>query len=345
MKQVIASLRSGNWKALLACFLYFDTGFTAWVMFGPLAPYVSKQLSLSPTQAGFLVAVPVLSASIVRVTLGNLFQSVDGRRLALLGISISAIPSLILLFPVVPTYSMLLMLGVLARRGRRELRHCAADGGEQLSAKSAGFGAGARGGRQYRRGGGRFRVSDPRATLTAGSRSTAAVLPLLALTAAAVMLWAEDRSAKSGSGARAFAGFAVSLLSVMALVLMVNGGLSWTREGGAIAAPGPRRCRRACRAAAQISGRARRTRYVGGHARVQHHVRRVRRHVLLRELAADNPIRIAEGQRGHDHGGTVLHGRHGAARWEDFSPIAFRASKYCWCCCWRSRCAISDLPC
>ena len=93
MKQVIASLRSGNWKALLACFLYFDTGFTAWVMFGPLAPYVSKQLSLSPTQAGFLVAVPVLSASIVRVTLGNLFQSVDGRRLALLGISISAIPS------------------------------------------------------------------------------------------------------------------------------------------------------------------------------------------------------------------------------------------------------------
>jgi len=79
----------------------------------PLAPYVSKQLSLSPTQAGFLVAVPVLSASIVRVTLGNLFQSVDGRRLALLGISISAIPSLILLLPVALTYSMLLMLGAL----------------------------------------------------------------------------------------------------------------------------------------------------------------------------------------------------------------------------------------
>src|ERR1700728_3211450 len=68
MKHVITSLRSGNWKALLACFLYFDTGFTAWVMFGPLAPYVSKQLSLSATQSGFLVAVPVLAAAIVRVT-------------------------------------------------------------------------------------------------------------------------------------------------------------------------------------------------------------------------------------------------------------------------------------
>src|SRR5580704_19478496 len=99
MKQVIASLRSGNWKALLACFLYFDTGFTTWVMFGPLAPFISKQISLTPIQAGFLVAVPVLAASIVRVTFGNLFQSVDGRRLALLGISLSAIPALILLFP------------------------------------------------------------------------------------------------------------------------------------------------------------------------------------------------------------------------------------------------------
>ena len=96
---------------MLACFLYFDTGFTAWVMFGPLAPFISKQLSLSPTQAGLLVAVPVLAASIVRVTLGNLFQSVDGRRLALLGISLSAIPACVLLLPVVPTYSLLLVLG------------------------------------------------------------------------------------------------------------------------------------------------------------------------------------------------------------------------------------------
>src|SRR5437879_12566191 len=110
MKNVIASLRSGCWRALLACFLYFDPGFTAWVMFGPLAPFISKQLSLSPSQSGFLVAVPVLVASIVRVTFGNLFQSVDGRRLALLGISLSAIPAFVLLLPVVPTYMLLVVL-------------------------------------------------------------------------------------------------------------------------------------------------------------------------------------------------------------------------------------------
>src|SRR5260370_20949170 len=91
MKHLIGSLKSGNWKALLACFLYFDTGFTTWVMFGPLAPFISKQISLTPIQAGFLVAVPVLAASIVRVTFGNLFQSVNWRRLALLGIGLASI--------------------------------------------------------------------------------------------------------------------------------------------------------------------------------------------------------------------------------------------------------------
>ncbi len=111
MKHLIASLKAGNWKTLLACFLYFDTGFTVWVMFGPLAPFISKQLSLTPAQSGFLVAVPVLAASIVRVTLGNLYQSVDGRRLALMGIALSAIPSCVLLLPIVPTYTLLLVLG------------------------------------------------------------------------------------------------------------------------------------------------------------------------------------------------------------------------------------------
>ena len=112
MKHLAASLRSGNWKALLACFLYFDTGFTAWVMFGPLAPFISRQSALSPTQASFLVAVPVLAAAIARVTLGNLFQTTSGRGLALLGITLSALPALVLQLPVTPCYTLLLVLGV-----------------------------------------------------------------------------------------------------------------------------------------------------------------------------------------------------------------------------------------
>src|SRR6266481_3836719 len=236
MKQVIASLRSGNWKALLACFLYFDTGFTAWVMFGPLAPYVSKQLSLSPTQAGFLVAVPVLSASIMRVTLGNLFQSVDGRRLALLGISISALPSLILLFPVVPTYSMLLMLGSFLGVGGASFAIALPMAGSSYPPRVQGLVLG------LAAAGNIGAVVDGFLFPSLGQRfgwqhATAAVLPLLALTAVSVLLWAQDRSAKSGSAAHAFAGFAVSLLGVIALVLLVNAGLFGHGKSGQLLLP------------------------------------------------------------------------------------------------------------
>jgi len=236
MKHVIASLRNGNWKALLACFLYFDTGFTVWVMFGPLAPYVSKQLSLSAVQAGFLVAVPVLSASIMRVTLGNLFQSVDGRRLALLGIAISSIPSLILLFPVTPTYSLLLMLGVLLGLGGASFAIALPMAGSSYPPRVQGLVLG------LAAAGNIGAVVDgflfPTLAQHYGwQRSTAAALPLLALTAVMVLLWAEDRSSKSGSGTRALGGFVVSLLSVTGLVMLVNAGLFGHGKTGPLLLP------------------------------------------------------------------------------------------------------------
>src|SRR5438093_1586791 len=84
--------RCGDDRALLASFLYFDTGFTVWVMYGPLAPSIAKDYALNDAQKGFLVAVPVLAAAILRVTFGNMYQAIDGKRLALLGIVLSALP-------------------------------------------------------------------------------------------------------------------------------------------------------------------------------------------------------------------------------------------------------------
>jgi MFS transporter, NNP family, nitrate/nitrite transporter len=228
MKQVMASLRSGNWKALLACFLYFDTGFTVWVMFGPLAPYVSKQLALSPAQAGFLVAVPVLSAAILRVTLGNLFQSTDGRSLALFGILLSSVPSLILLLPIVPTHSLLLVLGVLLGMGGASFAIALPMAGSSYPPKVQGLVLG------LAAAGNIGAVVDgflfPTLAQHFGwQRSTAAALPLLALTALAVLLWGEDRSAKSGSSIRGCVGFAVSLICLIVLVSAVNAG--WLGQG------------------------------------------------------------------------------------------------------------------
>lgn len=224
MKHVIASLKAGNWKTLLACFLYFDTGFTVWVMFGPLAPFIAKQLSLTPAQSGFLVAVPVLAASIVRVTLGNLFQSVDGRRLALMGIALSAIPSCVLLLPIVPTYTLLLVLGGFLGVGGASFAIALPMAGSSYPPRVQGLvlGLAAAGNIGAVLDGFVFpgvaqRYTWPHATLAA--------LPMLAVAAVAVIFWAEDRSIKAGSGLRALAGFALSLVGVIALVLLVSAGL------------------------------------------------------------------------------------------------------------------------
>lgn len=228
MRQLIASLRSGHWQSLAACFLYFDTGFTVWVMMGPLAPYIAKQLALSPAQSGFLVAVPVLSAAILRVTLGNLYQSANGRGLALLGISLSAIPSLILLLPIIPGYSLLLSLGVLLGVGGASFAIALPMAGSSYPPKVQGLVLG------LAAAGNIGAVVDGFVFPTLAQhftwqRATAAALPLLALSAAAIFLWAEDRSAKTGSVARAFAGFVVSLLSIVGLVVLVSAG--WLGQG------------------------------------------------------------------------------------------------------------------
>ena len=236
MKNLIASVRSGNWQALLACFLYFDTGFTVWVMFGPLAPFISKQISLSATQAGFLVAVPVLAASIVRVTFGNLFQSVNGRRLALLGISLSSLPAFVLLLPIVPSYTLLLVLGVFLGIGGASFAIALPMAGSSYPPRVQGLVLG------LAAAGNIGAVLDGflfpgLATRYGWQHATIAVLPLLAISAVTVFLWAEDRSVKTGSAARAYAGLAVSIAGLIALVLLVNAGVFGQGKTGQLLLP------------------------------------------------------------------------------------------------------------
>lgn len=236
MHGILTSLRSGNWKSLLACFLYFDTGFTAWVMFGPLAPFLSKQLALSPAQSALLVAVPVLSAAILRVTLGNLFQSANGRALALLGVALSAVPSALLLFPVPVSYSLLLSLGVLLGVGGASFAIALPMAGSSYPVRVQGLVLG------LAAAGNIGAVVDgflfPTLAQHFGwQRATAALLPLLMLAAAALLLWAEDRADKSGDIARAGLGFAASLVGVLGLVLAIDAGLLGSSHTGLLMLP------------------------------------------------------------------------------------------------------------
>ncbi len=218
MTSVAVELKRGNWKSLLACFLYFDTGFTAWVMFGPLAPFVSYQLGLTPSQSALLVAVPVLAAAIVRVNFGNLFQCADGRWLALIGIALTSLPACVLLLPVAPSYALLLILGVFLGIGGASFAVALPMAGSTYPSTAQGLVLG------LAAAGNIGAVLDgflfPALAQHFGwQRATAATLPLLALAAAAVWMWAEDHSTKAGRPALAFAGLAIAIAGLIALVL------------------------------------------------------------------------------------------------------------------------------
>jgi NNP family nitrate/nitrite transporter-like MFS transporter len=237
MKNLIASLKTGNWRSLAACFLYFDTGFTVWVLYGPLAPFISHDMTLSAAEQGFLVAVPVLAAAILRVTLGNLYQSTDGRRVALLGVALSSIPTIVLpLLSGTPSYSLLLVLGVFLGMGGASFAVALPMAGSNYPPKVQGLVLG------LAAAGNIGAVLDgflfPHLADAFGWKmATAAALPLLAITAIALFAWASDAGEKSGSTARALASFGITLAGLVVMVLAVHGGVLGGGRTGVLLLP------------------------------------------------------------------------------------------------------------
>ncbi len=237
MKNLQYALRSGNWRSLLACFLYFDTGFTVWVLYGPLAPFIGKDIAMSPAQQGFLVAVPVLAAAILRVTLGNLYQSADGRRVALIGVLLSALPTIVLpLWPAVPSYTLMLVLGVFLGMGGASFAVALPIASSSYPPKVQGLVLG------LAAAGNIGAVLDgflfPHIAAALGWQfAAAAALPLLAIAGLALFAWADDRAEKSGSVVRASSSFAATLAGLIVLVLAVKAGVFGSGKTGVLLLP------------------------------------------------------------------------------------------------------------
>jgi NNP family nitrate/nitrite transporter-like MFS transporter len=75
---------SAAWIALLLATLSLATGFAVWSLLAPLAPLFRDLWSLSATQTGVLVAVPVILGSVTRIPLGIITDRFGGR--AVLGV-------------------------------------------------------------------------------------------------------------------------------------------------------------------------------------------------------------------------------------------------------------------
>ncbi|WML26716.1 nitrate/nitrite transporter [Neobacillus sp. OS1-33] len=84
--------KSGHTPSLAASFLYFDVSFMIWVILGALGVYITKDFGLTPSQKGFIVAVPILSGSFFRLVLGVLTDRIGPRKTAISGMLVTIIP-------------------------------------------------------------------------------------------------------------------------------------------------------------------------------------------------------------------------------------------------------------
>ena len=85
-------LKSGHTPTLVAALLYFDVSFMAWVLLGPMAPFLRDDLGLSATGQGLLTAIPLLGGSLFRPILGGIADRIGGRRTGLIGMVLTLLP-------------------------------------------------------------------------------------------------------------------------------------------------------------------------------------------------------------------------------------------------------------
>ncbi|HZW20045.1 nitrate/nitrite transporter [Noviherbaspirillum sp.] len=77
--------KAGHTPTLLASFFYFDLSFMVWVLLGPLAVQISKDLALTPAQKGLMVATPLLAGALLRIVMGVLVDHLKPKKAGAIG--------------------------------------------------------------------------------------------------------------------------------------------------------------------------------------------------------------------------------------------------------------------
>lgn len=83
---------AGHRPTLIAAFLHFDLSFMLWVLLGALGIFIAESAGLSPAQKGLVVAVPLLSGSLLRIPIGLLSDRCGGARVGALMLAFLFVP-------------------------------------------------------------------------------------------------------------------------------------------------------------------------------------------------------------------------------------------------------------
>jgi NNP family nitrate/nitrite transporter-like MFS transporter len=104
--------KAGHFPTLVGSFLYFDFSFMVWVLLGPLMPAIRADIAMTPAEKGFLLAVPILTAAVLRLVLGVLTDRIGAKRAGLLGQLMTILP-LLLGWVWADSYGKLIVVGLL----------------------------------------------------------------------------------------------------------------------------------------------------------------------------------------------------------------------------------------
>ncbi len=81
---MVTTAPRGHTPTLAACFVHFDVSFMLWVLLGALGVYIAEALKLGPSEKAMVVAIPILSGSLLRVPLGLLSDRFGGKKVGTL---------------------------------------------------------------------------------------------------------------------------------------------------------------------------------------------------------------------------------------------------------------------
>lgn len=90
-----APTTTGHLPTLIAAFLHFDLSFMLWVLLGALGIFIAQDLKLSPAEKGLMVAIPILSGSLLRVPIGLLSDGYGGKRVGIAMLAFLFLPLLL----------------------------------------------------------------------------------------------------------------------------------------------------------------------------------------------------------------------------------------------------------
>ena len=89
---------SGSRRALILALVSFFACFYVWSLFGPLGPKIQHDLKISDVQLSWIVAIPVVLGSVLRIPMGLLTDRLGGRVVFTGLLLYTAVPALAIVF-------------------------------------------------------------------------------------------------------------------------------------------------------------------------------------------------------------------------------------------------------